>query len=318
MGPFHRLEGIPIVGDPRLLLVGSRPNLAEALDTDSSRSISIDVSSSISDAVRRISEQSYDAVLCWMEEQDDLYGIIRIRKARPQLPIVAATREEDPGFVEWARRLGATRAYRKASDLPALVELVRLALQSGELSLELLAQTQESRATAQEIRDLALKTRSLIREARKESRRGSGLQFLPLIVEDDANEALLMLRALDKAKIVAPLPILRSAEEAIDYLAGTDAYIDRAKYPLPSIVLLDLKLPRKSGFAVLDWIRSRPQLRRLKVVILSASILPEDINRAYEGKADAFFTKPTSFSAFVELISSLERHWSTPVIDSDA
>jgi CheY-like chemotaxis protein len=306
------------MSDPHLLVVGSSPDLTEGLETDPSSSIFVEVSKSVSDALRKISEQSYDAVLCWMEAQDDLYGIIRIRKARPQLPIVAATRGEDPGFVEWARRLGATRAYRQTSDLSTALGLVVQALQSGELALELLAQSQEAQQRALEVKQLAKTTRLLIRDARNEQRKSSRLQFLPLVVEDDPNEAFLMLRAMDKADIFAPLPIMKSAEEAIDYVAGAGPYSDRAEYPLPSIVLLDLKLPRKSGFAVLDYIRSRPELRRLKVVILSASTLPEDINRAYESKADAFFTKPTSFRAFVELIGSLERHLSTPRVDLEA
>ncbi len=305
------------MSDPRLLLVESGPSQAAGLNDAQLQSLYVDVSTSIGDALKKVSERSYDAILCWAETQDQLYGVVRIRKAQPEIPIVAATPADDSAFVEWARRLGATRAYRKA-DLPTTVEKVCQALRTGELALETLAQAQESHNRAREVHTLARETKSLVRDARNEQRKSSGLQFLPLVVEDDPNEALLLLRAFEKADIFAPLPILRTAEEAIEYLQGGWEFSDRNRFPLPSIVLLDLQLPRKSGFAVLDWIRSRPEFRRLKVVILSASILPEDINRAYESKADAFFTKPTSFTAFVELIASLERHWSTPRIEPEA
>src|SRR3979409_1477909 len=96
--------------------------------------------------------------------------------------------------------------------------------------------------------------------------------FLVLLVEDDPDHVLLIQRAFGKANLVNPLRIVRDGEEAVAYLAGTDSYSDRSRHPLPSLILLDLKLPRKSGLEVLGWLREEPHLKFTPVVILSSSM----------------------------------------------
>jgi DNA-binding NarL/FixJ family response regulator len=305
------------VTEPRLLLVGGRQKLPASPSHGSSKPLLVEISSAVTDAIQKVSEEQFDAIVCWTEGQQELAGLIRIRKAVPQVPIVVVTSQDDSEFEILARQMGATRTLRASAGMATILESVRIASQNGELARELLAQSQESQRRANEVRLLAQETRSLVQEARDERRKRSTVRFLPLVVEDDPDQALLTIRAFERAKVPAPLPILKSAEEAIQYLSGGGEFADRDRYPLPTIVLLDLGLQRKSGFEVLEWIRSRPEFGRLKVAVLSASTLSEHINRAYESKADAFFTKPTSFNAFIEFIRSLERHWGRPQADPE-
>jgi len=133
--------------------------------------------------------------------------------------------------------------------------------------------------------------------------------LLPLLVEDEPDQALLMVRAFHKADVFAPLPLMKSGEETIRYLSGEPPFQNRVRFPLPSLVILDVNLPGISGLDVLEWIKSQTSLRGLRVVMLSSSSDPANVNRAYAAGADAFLTKPTSFGALVALVEGLQEHW---------
>ncbi|MBD0266610.1 MAG: response regulator, partial [Tolypothrix sp. Co-bin9] len=100
-----------------------------------------------------------------------------------------------------------------------------------------------------------------------------------LLVEDNTNEIFLIERAFRKAGIGNQLKIVGDGEAAIHYLAGKDVYSDRHTYPLPMLIVLDLKLPRKSGLEVLEWLRQQPGIKRLPVIALTSSKHSADINR---------------------------------------
>src|SRR5215831_18776333 len=122
-----------------------------------------------------------------------------------------------------------------------------------------------------------------------------------LMVEDDAADATLLRRAFSKAKVLNPIRVVTSAEEAVAYLKGVDKYRDRAQYPLPALILLDLKLPGMSGHGFLAWLRAQPDLKALRVIVLSGSDNMRDINVAYQLGANSFLTKPTDSDRLVEL-----------------
>jgi CheY-like chemotaxis protein len=130
-----------------------------------------------------------------------------------------------------------------------------------------------------------------------------------LHVEDDPNDVLLIGRAFRKAEISAHVQVVNDGEQAVQYLSGANEFSDRQKYPAPVFVLLDMKLPRKSGMEVLEWIRAQPILKRLPVVMLTASRQPIDVNRAYELGANAYLVKPVNFDALVDLLKTLDSFW---------
>jgi CheY-like chemotaxis protein len=130
-----------------------------------------------------------------------------------------------------------------------------------------------------------------------------------LLVEDNPKDVFLIQRALRKADIVTPMQVVSDGDAAVQYLSGEPPYSDRATYPLPVLVLLDLKLPRRSGAEVLAWVRQQPQLKRLPVVVLTSSREYADVNRIYDLAANAYIVKPPAFDQLVEIIKTLNLHW---------
>ena len=130
-----------------------------------------------------------------------------------------------------------------------------------------------------------------------------------LLVEDSMDDVLLIRRALRKAHIANPLQVVSDGEDAIKYLAGKEAYADRERYPLPMVMLLDLKLPRRSGHEVLTWLKAQPTLRRLPVVVLTSSLESQDITRAYDSGANSYLVKPVSFDALHSMIHMIQQYW---------
>ncbi len=132
-----------------------------------------------------------------------------------------------------------------------------------------------------------------------------------LLVEDNPKDVVLIQRAFRKAQISAPLKSVSDGEKAIAYLSGESPYQDRAEYPIPVLILLDLKLPRRSGAEVLAWLRQQPGLKRIPVVMLTASREYADVNRSYDLGANAYMVKPVSFDNLVRILDTLNVHWLT-------
>ena len=132
-----------------------------------------------------------------------------------------------------------------------------------------------------------------------------------LIAEDDPNDVLLFQLACERVKLMNPLHNVRDGEEAIGYLSGRAQYADRELYPLPVLLLLDLKMPRKNGFEVLHWLRGQSGLKRLPAVILTSSSQTSDVNQAYDLGANSYLVKPTSLDRLAQVIRSLETYWLT-------
>src|SRR5689334_22237166 len=104
-----------------------------------------------------------------------------------------------------------------------------------------------------------------------------------------------MRKSFEKAHLTNPVQIVRDGGEAVAYLSGEGKYANRAEYPLPVLVLLDLKMPGMDGFEVLSWIRQRDGIRGLPVVVLTSSNEIRDVNRAYALGANSFFVKELDF-----------------------
>ena len=140
-----------------------------------------------------------------------------------------------------------------------------------------------------------------------------------LLVEDNPDDEALTLRAFTKNKIANPVVVARDGVEALDYLFGTGAHAGRDIAATPSVVLLDLKLPRIDGLEVLRRIRADNQTRLLPVVILTTSKEQQDIYEAYSLGANSYIRKPVDFEKFIHAVGQLALYWlslNEPVEDS--
>lgn len=138
------------------------------------------------------------------------------------------------------------------------------------------------------------------------------IQKMPvvLLVEDDVSDAQLIKIALGRTPGEVNLIRIEDGDKAVDYLTGAAPYDDREKYPLPLTMLLDIKLPKRSGLELLQWLRSQAgPLKRLPVMMLTSSSHRIDVNRAFERGANAYFTKPESLKELVAMLADLKSFW---------
>ncbi len=133
------------------------------------------------------------------------------------------------------------------------------------------------------------------------------MQKVILLVEDNADDELLTLRALGKNNIANPVVVARDGAEALAYLLGTPEA--PATGPLPALMLLDLKLPKVDGLEVLKVVRTTPRTRRLPTVVLTSSRQEADLVEAYDRGANSYVRKPVDFAEFVEAVGRLGLFW---------
>lgn len=136
-----------------------------------------------------------------------------------------------------------------------------------------------------------------------------GTDNLILLAEDNSTDALMVRRAFTRASLQSALEVVDDGDKAVAYLSGQGPFADRTRHPLPALLLLDLKLPRRSGLEVLAWLRQQPGLKRLPVVVLTSSEESADINGAYDLGANSYLVKPVEFDALLELVKWLGLYW---------
>ena len=130
-----------------------------------------------------------------------------------------------------------------------------------------------------------------------------------LVAEDELGDVLLLRRAFAKAGVNVPVYFAKDGQEVINYLEGKAPFENPITYPLPNLLLLDLKLPNVDGFQVLAWLRAQPGLCRMLVVVFSASSNPEDISRAYALGANSYVIKPQDAGELVGVVDRLQNYW---------
>lgn len=130
-----------------------------------------------------------------------------------------------------------------------------------------------------------------------------------LIVEDDSGDAYFLEKAFARILANCALHLVCDGEEARAYLQGVGKYANRTEYPLPSVILLDLQMPRMNGFEFLCWLRSEPDLKIIPAVVYSSSENPADVRKAYEMGANSFLHKRLSMNAVQETMRSFARYW---------
>lgn len=130
-----------------------------------------------------------------------------------------------------------------------------------------------------------------------------------LLVEDNADDEELTLRALARNNIGNQVVVVRDGQDAVDWLEGTGAYASRDPNDVPALVLLDLKLPKIDGLEVLRRLRSNPRTAIVPVVILTSSKEERDRANGYHGGANSYVQKPVDFTAFVDAVRQLGMYW---------
>ncbi len=130
-----------------------------------------------------------------------------------------------------------------------------------------------------------------------------------LLVEDNRMDVELTLDAFREARLLNAIHVASNGQDALDYLFGEGKYTDRTRFPLPSLVLLDLKLPGIDGFEVLRRIKSTPMLKRLPVIILTSSKEEGDRAFSYDNGANSYLVKPVSFDGFLDVVRKIEGYW---------
>jgi len=130
-----------------------------------------------------------------------------------------------------------------------------------------------------------------------------------LMAEDDDEDYMLTSDALHEARVLNTLYRVKDGEELMEYLLLKGKYSSRADAPLPSLILLDLNMPRKDGREALKEIEAHPDLRKIPVVVLTTSEAKEDISQCYEIGANSYITKPVSFEGLVKALKTLGQYW---------
>ncbi len=130
-----------------------------------------------------------------------------------------------------------------------------------------------------------------------------------LLVEDNRMDAELTLDAFHEARLLNSIYVCPDGHVALNYLFGRGEYADRQVYPMPNLVLLDLKLPGIDGFEVLRQIKSTPILKRLPVIILTSSREEGDRALSYDHGANSYLVKPVSFEGFLGVVQQIEGYW---------
>ena len=136
------------------------------------------------------------------------------------------------------------------------------------------------------------------------------MHHLPILqVEDDEHDVFFLKRAFEETHIPNPILVVHDGQEAVDFFSGIGPFADRKRYPWPCLVLLDLKLPRKNGLEVLQWLRTERYLPPLPVIMFSSSAHPEDIDQAYRLGANSFVVKPAGVAERNDFARALREYW---------
>ena len=139
-----------------------------------------------------------------------------------------------------------------------------------------------------------------------------------LIVEDNQNDIEFLRERFARARMINPRRVVRDGAEAILYLSGDGKYSDREVYPLPGIVLLDLAMPKRDGFEVLEWIRSRREFDQMPVIILTGFSSDPLIQRARNSGADGYLVKGVDTEGLLHLLTNAFLGWALVPVPQDA
>jgi len=130
-----------------------------------------------------------------------------------------------------------------------------------------------------------------------------------LIVEDNEDDIFFMERIFKQMGARCDLRFARDGVEAVDYLSGKGQFGDRVKNPLPTIILMDLKMPRMNGFEVLEWMQKQPEIKLIPTIVVTSSMMQEDVTRAYRSGANAVMNKPVDKDSLLQMLKTFHLYW---------
>jgi len=130
-----------------------------------------------------------------------------------------------------------------------------------------------------------------------------------LIVEDNEDDIFFMERIFKQMGARCDLKFVRDGVEAVDYLSGKGRFEDRVKNPLPTIILMDLKMPRMNGFEVLEWMQKQPEIKLIPTIVVTSSTMQEDVTRAYRAGANAVMNKPVDKDSLLQMLKTFHLYW---------
>jgi CheY-like chemotaxis protein len=130
-----------------------------------------------------------------------------------------------------------------------------------------------------------------------------------LLVEDSPDDIFIIKTACMRSGFPLLLKVVNDGQAAIDYLAGQDIYADRAQFPLPDLIFLDIKLPKRNGHEVLEWIRNCAELKYLPVIMLTGSMEPSDVERAYKLGVTSYLSKQANIVGFAQGVRIILKYW---------
>ena len=130
-----------------------------------------------------------------------------------------------------------------------------------------------------------------------------------LLVEDNEDDIFIMKKACQRTGIPHLLQVVTDGDMAVHYLSGKGVYADRATYPVPHVIFLDIKMPKRDGHEVLKWIRSQPELKNLPVVMLTGSTQSADVERAYELGVTSYLQKVPCLAEFGQAVRIILKYW---------
>lgn len=130
-----------------------------------------------------------------------------------------------------------------------------------------------------------------------------------LIVEDNEDDIFFMERIFKQMGARCDFRFARDGVEAVDYLSGKGQFEDRVKHPLPTIILMDLKMPRMNGFEVLEWMQKQPEIKLIPTIVVTSSTMQEDVTRAYRAGANAVMNKPVDKDSLLQMLKTFHLYW---------
>ena len=248
-----------------LLVSNGRPSgdLSAAL---ASRQAMVDAVDRATEALKRAASGDYDGAVCIVEEPEDLAIVIRLKSVKGAPPLLMVTSSPNPVLRELGRRMGASAVISEQGGLDAVASALSAALETRRLSREQGERVRTTAALGHQVKALAEELKGRVAAARALV----GRSFVVLLVATEDPPTPPLLRAFAEAGLPPFVRQFSLAEKAMDYLAGTGDYADRARHPLPSLVLADESLPGCGGLDLLAWMRMRSDSGGTPFILLSS------------------------------------------------